>query len=146
MSLQRDAELISEPPVAPRPQDRRFVYNGEVSAPGTEDRLPRFNRPVKRRKRSPFNIIAALVVVSVLIVFYVWNKIAVNRLAIEVNDLQSQYQKTENANDLLRAEITKKSSLERIGKIAAQIGLTYPREQPTWLEVDGDKLQELQSQ
>ena len=110
------------------------------------DVAPRSNRPVKNRKRSPFNTIATLVAVSMLIVFYVWNKITVDRLAVEVNELQAQYQKTTNANDLLRAEINKKSTLERIGRMATQLGLTYPKEQPAWFEVDGEKLAELETE
>jgi len=134
--------------VAHHQAERRYVYNGEASAPhrGTNDILPRSNRPVKHRKRSPFNIIAALVAVSLLIVFYVWNKITVDRIAVEVNATQAQYQKIMNANDLLRAEINKKSNLERIGKVAAQLGLTYPKEQPASFPVDGEKLESLETE
>ncbi|OLD60827.1 MAG: hypothetical protein AUI33_15155 [Ignavibacteria bacterium 13_1_40CM_2_61_4] len=132
--------------VAQHPPERRYVYNGESSGPRVNDILPRSNRPVRRRKRSPFNIIAALVAISLLIVFYVWNKITVDRIAVEVNAAQAQYQKITNANDLLRAEINKKSNLERIGKIAAQLGLTYPKEQPASFPVDGVKLESLETE
>ena len=77
---------------------------------------------------------------------YVWNKITVDRIAVEVNAAQAQYQKITNANDLLRAEINKKSNLERIGKIAAQLGLTYPKEQPASFPVDGVKLESLETE
>src|SRR2546422_6129317 len=50
--------------VAQHPPERRYVYNGESSGPRVNDILPRSNRPVRRRKRSPFNIIAALVAIS----------------------------------------------------------------------------------
>jgi cell division protein FtsL len=136
---------MTEPLAATPPVERRYVYNGESPADRMVDAAPRSNRPVKRRKRSPFNMIATLVAVSLLIVFYVWNKITVDRLAIEVNELQAQYQKTLNASDVLRAEINKKSTLERIGGMATQLGLTYPKEQPVPFEIDGDKLQELES-
>jgi cell division protein FtsL len=126
--------------------ERRYVYNGEASGGRANDILPRSNRPVKHRKRSPFNIIAALVAVSLLIVFYVWNKITVDRIAVEVNTTQAQYQKIMSANDLLRAEINKKSNLERIGKVAAQLGLTYPKEQPASFPVDGEKLESLETE
>ncbi len=139
-------DAVAEQPVV-RPQaERRYVYNGEFAAGPAVDVAPRSNRPVKRRKRSPFNMVATLVAVSLLIVFYVWNKITVDRLAVEVNDLQAQYQKIVSANDLLRAEINKKSTLERIGKMATQLGLTYPKEQPAWFEVDGGKLEEFESE
>ncbi len=117
--------------------ERRHVYNGEARRITGEPAVQR-NRPVKRRRRSPLNIIFVLFVVSVVIVLYVWNKICVNRLAIEVSDLQNQYQKIINTNEIIRADINKKSSLERIEKISiTQLKLTYPKEQPVWLEVDG---------
>ena len=125
--------------------ERRFVYNGEISANDAQNYAPRGNRPVKKRKRSPFNIIAVLFIISILIVFYVWNKITVNRLAIEVNDLQNQYQKITSANDVIRAEINKKSSLDRVGKLAGPLGLLYPKEQPVWFDVNNEQMERLQS-
>lgn len=76
-------------------------------------------------------------------VFYVWNKITVNRLVVEVDDLQTQYQKTLSANDQIRAEINRKANLERIGRVAGQLGLMNPKEQPVWFEVNADKLEQL---
>lgn len=146
MTPARIAEEAAEPVVVRPAAERRYVYNGENAVRPAGDVPVRVNRPVKRRKRSPFNMVATLVAVSLLIVFYVWNKITVDRLAVEVNELQAQYQKTVNANDLLKAEINKKETLERIGKMATQLGLTYPKEQPAWFEVDGGKLEELESE
>ena len=118
--------------------ERRYIYNGEPRSQGIDTMVQR-NRPVKRRRRSPFNIIFLLFAASILIVFYVWNKISVNRLAVEVSDLQTQYQKIINTNEIIKAEINKKSSLERIERISVgQLNLTYPKEQPIWLDVDGD--------
>jgi cell division protein FtsL len=128
---------------APRTTERRYVYNGEPLT-GKHDGAASPNRPVRRRRRSSFNIIVALVTVSVLIVFYVWNKITVNRLVVEVSELQNQNLKLQNANESLRAEINRKSSLERIGKIATgQVGLVYPKEQPVWFTVDSEQLEKL---
>lgn len=77
---------------------------------------------------------------SLLIVASVWNKIAVNHLVIEVNELHSRYNKIMNTNELLRAEINQKASLERIGKIATgQLHLISPREQPDWIYVDAER-------
>jgi cell division protein FtsL len=116
--------------------ERRLVYNGEARRSVADANVQR-NRPVRRRRRSPFNMIFILFVVSVVIVLYVWNKICVNRLAVEVSDLQSQYQKVMNVNEIIKADINKKSSLERIEKISvSQLNLTYPKEQPVWFEVD----------
>ena len=125
--------------------ERRYVYNGEATQQ-VRDFMPRGNRIVKRRKRSPFTIIVILFVISLLIVFYVWNKITVNRLAVEVNDLQNQYQRITGANEILRAEINKKSNLERIGKIATErLNLTYPKEQPIWFTVDNNRLDHIEN-
>ena len=143
--MPKTSNTAVEPSIGTRElTERRYVYNGDSlpsSIAGQANNFaPRGNRPVKRRKQSPFNIIVTLAAVSILIVFYVWNKITVNRLAVDANDLQTQYRKIESVNDVLRAEINKKSSLERIGKIATQIGLTYPKEQPVWFEVDPEHL------
>jgi cell division protein FtsL len=127
---------------APSPEltERRYVYNGQAGAPHPENAV-RGNRPVKRRKQSPFNIIAVVVTVSLLIVFYVWNKITVNQLVWEVNDLQTQHQKILAANEILRAEINKKSTLERIVKVATeQMSMIAPKEQPHLFEVDQELL------
>ena len=125
-----------EPVITPGIKEKRFVYDGDKIDRKVEY-SPKVNRPVRLKKRSPFNTIISLFMISVIIIFYIWNKICVNRLAVEVNDLRNQYEKILNANEFLNAEINKKSSLERIGKIAAeQIGLVAPKEQPVWFQVD----------
>lgn len=127
-------------------KERRHVYNGDTPRALSESPA-HTNRKVQTRKRSPLVMIMAVLGISLLIVLYVWNKITVDRLVVDVNDLQMQYAKVVNANDILRAEINKKSSLERIGKIATdQLHLISPKEQPVWFEVDADRLKELQPQ
>jgi len=85
------------------------------------------------------------VVVSILIVLYVWNKLSVNRLAMEINDLQMQYQKVQYSNEVLRADVNRKSSLERIGKIATdKLGMTYTKTQPVPLSIDEQRLEKIQ--
>ena len=125
--------------------DQRLVFSGEPNQPRTE-KMYRTNRPVKPRQRSLFSIIVTIVLVSLLIVVYIWNKISVNRLTEEVNQLHNQHDQIANANAILRAEINKKSRLERIGKIAIeQLGLINPSEQPIWFEVDPEHLEQLQN-
>ena len=138
--IKGEQAVTIEPLVTSERAERRYVYNGDLS-PSELDDMQRGNHPVKKRKRSPFNIVAAIFIISLFIVLYVWNKIMVNRLAIEANDLQMQYQKVLYANETLRAEINKKSNLERIGKIAAeQLGMTYPKDQPVWFTFDQDSI------
>ena len=126
---------IQEDIIAPQLKERRYIYNGEPSTPRRED-IQRGNRPIAKRKRSPFNIIIIMMAVSIMIVSYVWNKITVNRLAVEISELQAQYQRVQNANEILLAEVNRKSSLERIGKIATEkLGLVYTKVPPTILDV-----------
>ena len=127
-------------PLAPDPVDHRYVYNGETITPGIEPTI-RTNRPVRKRQRSPFASMFLLLTLSLLVVFYIWNKISIDRLAKEVDDLQNQYQKIGNANDILKAEIIQKTRRERIEKIAVdQLKMTYPKEAPYWVELDPDRL------
>ena len=123
----------------------QVVYNGEYVSQASYP--SRDNRPVKRRKRSPVSLIFVVMAVSLFFVVYIWNKISVIRLAEEVNNLQVQYQKVSSANEVLRAEISQKSRLDRIGAIAtAQLGLIYPKEQPIWLDVDPDRFREAEKE
>ncbi len=138
--MSKPAYSPAEPYPSVEQRERRYVFGGEGQSPEL-NALPQRNRPLKRRKRSPFNIIFMLFTCSIIIVFYVWNKITVNRLVVEVSDLQNQYQKIINANEVIKAEINKKSSLERIEKISVgQLNLTYPKEQPVWFTVDEERV------
>ncbi len=88
---------------------------------------------------STFNIILALFVVGIGIVFYIDNIIVVNQLVVDVNALQGRYQRQLETNASLQAEVNRKASLERIGKIASEsLGMQYPQEQPEWFTVDPD--------
>jgi len=142
--MRNNEKEIADVMVLPQQKERRYVYNGEQSASLLEG-VPRGNRPIKKRKRSPFYIIATMLIISLLIVSYVWNKITVNRLAVEVNEAGMQYQRILYANEVLRAEVNKKSSLDRIGKIATeQLGMIYPKEQPVWLAPTQKQLDNLE--
>ena len=116
---------------------RRF-YNGGIAS---EDVPP--NEPASRGEKyvrtpsSTFNTILILFFAAVAIVVYISNIIAVNRLAVEVNELRQKYETIANGNEILRAEVNRQSSLDRIGKIAIeQLGLRYSKQQPQFLEVD----------
>ena len=125
--------------------ERRYVYGGE--SPSRSSGFPlHLNRKSTRRKTSTFNIILILFACGVAIVLYVNNIIVVNQLAYEVDQLQLKYNKIMNTNAGLRAEINRKSSWERIGAMATeQLGLKYPREQPTWFDVDEEKEENVES-
>jgi cell division protein FtsL len=134
---------IQEETISSQVKERRYIYNGEASTSRRED-VPRGNRPISRRKRSPFNIIIIMIAVSLMIVSYVWNKITVNRLAVEISELQTQYQRIQSANEVLLVEVNRKSSLERIGKIATEkLGMVYAKVQPTILDLDEHQLEQV---
>ncbi len=139
-----NSETNIETTVSPELQGQRYIYNGGT-IPNNTDYAPRGNRRLKTRTRSPFKIISLLIFTSLVIVFYIWNKISVNRLVIEVNDLKNQCDKVNNTNEFLRAEINRKTSLERIEQIIAtkQLGLIYPKEQPVWFELDMNRAERI---
>jgi cell division protein FtsL len=101
----------------PGQKERRFVYSGQAGG-GQSEFMTRGNKPLKRRRKSPFKIVSLLAVVSAVIVFYVWNKIMVNRLDNEVVQLRDKQTVLEGNIKRFRAEIGRKSDLGRIEEIA----------------------------
>lgn len=138
------ARNISENLSPSATKDRRLFYSGE-----RREERPR-NEPLTRGSKaviqsSTFNTLLFLFFAAVAIVLYISNIIAVNRLAVEVNDLQQAYDAIRNENEILRAEINRRSSLERIGRLATeQLGLQHPKEPAKWIEVDHKQLERLQ--
>jgi cell division protein FtsB len=129
-----------------RLREKRYIYNGDPQA-RTPGYVMRPNRKVARRKVSTFNLILWLFGVGIAIVLYVDNIITINRLAFEVNQLQTKYDGIVNYNATLKAEVTRKAAWERIGKNATeQLGLMFPTEQPTLFDVDHDKIESLKAQ
>jgi cell division protein FtsB len=127
--------------------DGRHIYNGnlvstqQTSIPGSAVRP---NRKAVKRRHSTFNIVGILFALAAVSLLYTSNVIAVNQLAKEVNDLRSRYDAIVSANEILRAEINRKSSLERITRIAGQdLGMVNPSEAPVWFEIDRKKLETL---
>ena len=133
----------SRPPAHENPpaRDKRYVYNGDP-APRFPGYAMRPNKKAIRHKYSTFNIILLLFGAAVAIVLYIGNFLAVNQLAYDIGQLQTQYDKIQNSNATLRAEINRKSGWERIGAIATkELGLQHSKEQPTWIEIDEEKLE-----
>ncbi len=125
-----------ETPETTEQKQRRFVYNGEPGG-GSSEFLTRGNKPLKRRRKSPFKIVSLIAVISVLIVFYVWNKITVNRLASEVDGLEVKLGKIDSINKEYRAEIGKKSNLDTITKTAInKLGMINAPDPPIYFEVE----------
>jgi cell division protein FtsL len=119
-------------------REQRYIFNGEPS-PTVSGYVVRQNRRTIHRRMSTFNIILALFVLGIGIVFYIDNIIVVNQLVVDVNALQGKYQRQLETNAALQAEANRKASLERIGKIASEsLGMQYAQEQPEWFTVDPD--------
>ncbi|HTR81536.1 MAG TPA: septum formation initiator family protein [Bacteroidota bacterium] len=132
---------------SPTLSDGRYLYNGTVlSAPPAAGQKPpgRVNKKAVQRKHSTFNIVSGLFLVAALCLLYTGNVIAVNQLMKEVNDLTNKYNALVSDNEVIKAEIARKSSLDRISTMAKDdLGLTNPAEPPVWFEVDQDKIDEL---
>ena len=122
---------------------RRFIYNGDAARipERRNDFAPRGNRAMVKKRRSPLLRIGFLLLISLVVVFYVWNKLTVNKLLVDVDSLNTRYQRLQMGNDLLRAEINKKANIDRIGTAAAKIGLVYPKQQPVWFDADTDLME-----
>jgi cell division protein FtsL len=133
-----------EPTVINDHAERRYIYNETYRKPNTSP-VPRSNKHVRPRKRSLFSIITLLLAVSILIVFYVWNKISVNKLTTEINSIQKEIDLADGKIFYLNSEISKKSSYERITEIAIhQLNFIAPKKPPIPLLINDDQLRRLQ--
>lgn len=131
----------------PKFNDRQ-IYNNVITMPHDLQAnvsgyaLPRQNvRRVNTKYRTKTsNIVGVLFIVATVALLYVGNVIAVNNLAKEVNDLNMRYNQIISTNEVIKAEINRKASLERISLMAQEkLGMTNPKEAPSWFEVYSEK-------
>lgn len=122
---------------APAPaRERRLVYSHGQGG-NQNEYLTRGNKPLKRRRKSPFKIVTLIAAVSALIVFYVWNKISVNRLLTEIDQLKAKQLVMENNIKRYEAEIGRKSQLDRIQDIAiTKLGMAHNPDRQIYFEID----------
>jgi hypothetical protein len=149
---------FNNPPanVAAMPKfDDRQIYNNALGVAGETGQvnpgyaLPRQNvRRVNVKKRTKTsNIVGFLFAGAAVALLYVGNVIAVNNLAKEVNDLNARHSQIISTNEVIKAEINRKASLERISLMAQEkLSMTNPKEAPVWFEVDQEKVTEIQEQ
>jgi cell division protein FtsL len=137
------AELSTKP-------QRRQIYNGTMPVP-PQSELPRgttqppSNRRFTKRNVSPFNIILVLMATAAAIVLYISNIIAVNQLVNDISKVENKLQDITNDQQILRAQINQKSSLEQVRKRAEEeLGLRNAADIPDWLTVDPDKIQNVE--
>ncbi|MBI4418436.1 MAG: hypothetical protein HY563_06635 [Ignavibacteriales bacterium] len=105
---------------------------------------PRQNRKAVRRRVSPFNIMLMLIAAAIAIVLYISNIIAVNQLLHEVNALEREQQQILMEQEILKAQINRLASLEKIQEKADQLGLRSLREPPVWLSIDPERLRSVE--
>ena len=154
--MSAEAENVSRP-LAPAPirtpvpasQPGPVIYGGTMPSPSSQDEFTRQtpavrNKTVRSRKQSPFNLMVTMIGMAIAIVLYVGNVITVQQLLKEVSDEQTRLQQILNEQEMLKAQINRMSSLERIRKMAEDdLGLHNPKGPPQWLQIDGNKVQEI---
>lgn len=135
---------------SPLSQNLPRVYGGDSSGAPSQgaivgSMLAAKNKLTKRRRLSPSNLLLLLAAAAVIIVLYISNIIAISQLMSEVNQLQQRQRQVLNDQELLRAQLNRMSSLERIRRLAENdLGLQNPADIPVWIKVDQDRAAGLQ--
>jgi cell division protein FtsB len=136
------AKMKLTPQVSAEPAARR-IYSGDPQAttPGYAVR-PAKTKPAARKRRSTFNVVTFLFCLAIAIVLYISNILAVNQLVVDVNQLHARYNSVLNRNSLLRAELSKKTTRDRIVQIAEkELGLVSKGTMQGSFDVEQDKLE-----
>ena len=157
--LEQPAPAISIPRIR---EPRDMVYNGTMGTMGTRgtrgtistpsdevttaDKVqPLRSRKHGKRKVSPFTIVLILLCSAVASVLYIGNILAVGQLMAQINQLQTKHQQMLNRQELLKAQINRLSGIERIQQLAHdQLGLQNPKQFPVWIEIDPERLQQVE--
>jgi hypothetical protein len=64
---------------------------------------------------------------------------------VQNNLLQTKHRQILNEQELLKAQINRLSGLERIQQLAHdQMGLQNPRQLPVWIEIDPERISEVE--
>jgi hypothetical protein len=125
----------------------RPIYGGDTVLYDPQESVPGYAaRPARKpavRKTKMSTIMLAVFIVVVGCLFYTSTVIAVLRLGREMNELTMRYNTVISTNEVLRADINRKSNLERIALLAREkAGMINPREAPTWFEIDHARIEE----
>jgi len=128
---------------------RDMVYNGTGTISSKETTTPdgtplALNKKQSRRRVSPFTIILILLGSAVASVLYIGNILAVGQLMAQNNQLQIRHEQILNGQELLKAQINRLSSLERIQQIARdQLGLQNSKQLPVWIEINPERMNQV---
>jgi cell division protein FtsL len=129
---------------------RDMVYNGTDTMSSKETTTPdgtplALNKKQSRRKVSPFTIILILLGGAVASVLYIGNILAVGQIMAQNNQLQIKHWQILNGQELLKAQINRLSSLERIQQIARdQLGLQNSKQLPVWIEINPERVNQVE--
>jgi cell division protein FtsL len=129
---------------------RDMVYNGTDTVQNREtettDGIPlALNKKPHRRNVSPFTIILILFATALASVLYIGNILAVGRLMMQNNQLQIMHRQILNNQELLKVQINRLSSLERIQQVARdQLGLQNSKQLPVWIEIDPERVSQVE--
>jgi cell division protein FtsB len=98
----------------------------------------------RKKKISTFTIILYLFGLAVVSVLYISNIIEVNTLMKEINQIEREYERIRNGNEILRAELNNRTGLEFIGSTAGKrLGLQNPTEPPQWIHIHKNDIERL---
>lgn len=125
---------------------RDAVYSGAPeSASASSVARPR-NRAASRRNVSPFSVVIALLITAVVSVVYISNIIAVGQLVTRIGEFQTRHERLLNEQEMLRAQINRMSSLERIRQMAeTDLGMRNSAALPGWLTVSPERVREIEA-
>lgn len=125
---------------------RDAVYSGTQGPTSTSPVARPRNRAAVRRNVSPFSVVIALLITAVVSVMYISNIIAVGQLVTRIGELQSRHERLLNEQEMLRAQINRMSSLERIRQMAeADLGMRNSAALPGWLTVSPERVREIEA-
>ncbi|RPI15247.1 MAG: hypothetical protein EHM58_14555 [Ignavibacteriae bacterium] len=94
-------------------------------------------RKPKNKNISLFNLLVILFVSAGIIVFFVYNIITVNNLAIDINNVRSEITKTVTVNNSLQTEIERLSSFDNIKNIAVdKLQLKFSTNKPKKVSIN----------
>jgi cell division protein FtsL len=101
-------------------------------------------RSTKKKNISLFNVLIVLFTLAGIIVFFVYNIIIVNNLAVENNNLHTELNKNITVNNGLQTEVERLSTFENIKSTAInELKLNLPSERIKKLTVNKSELDNL---
>jgi hypothetical protein len=99
----------------------------------------------KKRKISLFNFLVLLFISAGVIVFFVYNIIVVNSLAVENNNVKTDIIKVTGVNNNLQTEIERLSNIDNIKPVAAgKLNLKFPVSKPKKLTINKSEIENIE--